>query len=404
MLLIPDAEPLHAVLARHGVSLDPADRVLLAGAPVPLDQPLREIRQQHGPSPVAPERTATHRGGPRQAPRRATGAGTGAQPLHLVLVRALPIDVVDGDTLVPLRTTAPTVGSALADAGVTLRPGDRVVPPLEAPTAPGLRVVVTRPRELLLICDGQERVLRMHAGKVADLLTQAGIEVGRLDRVEPPLDADVQGYTRVRVVRVTETIETVREQAPFGEAWQPDPQLLAGQTREVSPGRPGTVRLTVKRRFDDGAEVESTVLEQQVLEPPRDRVLAFGTRIPKPTPVPPSRAPGVDPRAPLDMDRVRTVMPMVATAYDAGRRSTGKSPGDPGYGITKSGMRAAYGVVAVDPRVIPLGTKLYIPGYGHAVAGDTGGAIVGMRIDLFFEAEAEALRFGRRVVEVYVLD
>ena len=67
-------------------------------------------------------------------------------------------------------------------------------------------------------------------------------------------------------------------------------------------------------------------------------------------------------------------------------------------------MCAAHGVVAVDPQVIPLGTRLYIPGYGNAIAGDTGGAIIGMRIDLFFEAEAEAIRFGRRKVDVYVLD
>ena len=81
---------------------------------------------------------------------------------------------------------------------------------------------------------------------------------------------------------------------------------------------------------------------------------------------------------------------MEATAYSGG-------------GTTASGMAAAVGRVAVDPRVIPLGTRLYIEGYGYAVAADTGGAIKGNRIDLFFETYDEAISFGRRKVTVYVL-
>ncbi len=72
-------------------------------------------------------------------------------------------------------------------------------------------------------------------------------------------------------------------------------------------------------------------------------------------------------------------------------------------GITKTGMPAGHGVVAVDPRVIPLGTKLYVPGYGHALAGDTGGDIQGRRIDLGFDSLGAAQRFGRREIVVYVL-
>ncbi len=74
-----------------------------------------------------------------------------------------------------------------------------------------------------------------------------------------------------------------------------------------------------------------------------------------------------------------------------------------GSGITASGMMARRGVVAVDPSVIPLGTRLYIPGYGMAVAADTGGAIVGDRIDLCMEDYGEAMNFGRRTVKVYIL-
>ncbi len=89
------------------------------------------------------------------------------------------------------------------------------------------------------------------------------------------------------------------------------------------------------------------------------------------------------------------VMTMEATAYLP-------TDGD-GYGITATGIPATYGVAAVDPYVIPLGSRLYIPGYGEAIAADTGGAIYGYRIDLCMESYAECMNFGRRNVTVYVL-
>ena len=101
---------------------------------------------------------------------------------------------------------------------------------------------------------------------------------------------------------------------------------------------------------------------------------------------------------------------MVATAYDLSYESCGKYPGDPEYGITASGAKAQPGTVAVDPSVIPLGTKLYIastdgsPDYGFATALDTGGAIKGYRIDLFMEDGTDANNFGIRQVKVYVLE
>ncbi len=93
------------------------------------------------------------------------------------------------------------------------------------------------------------------------------------------------------------------------------------------------------------------------------------------------------------------------TAYTAGYESTGKRPGDPAYGITSIGIRALQGVtVAVDPRVIPYGSKLYIPGVGFRVAEDTGGAIVGNHVDVYYESLSFAQEFGvKHNVPVYIL-
>lgn len=91
---------------------------------------------------------------------------------------------------------------------------------------------------------------------------------------------------------------------------------------------------------------------------------------------------------------------MEATAYTAGFESTGKRPGDPGYGITTSELLADRGGISVDPAVIPLGTPMWVEGYGYGIAIDTGGDIKGNRIDVFFHDVNRALEWGRRRVEV----
>lgn len=92
----------------------------------------------------------------------------------------------------------------------------------------------------------------------------------------------------------------------------------------------------------------------------------------------------------------KAVMAMEATAY---------LPTDgSGEGLTAMGIPATYGVVAVDPSVIPLGSRVYIPGYGEAIADDTGSAIIGNKIDIAFDTYEEAINFGRQHIEIYILD
>jgi 3D (Asp-Asp-Asp) domain-containing protein len=94
---------------------------------------------------------------------------------------------------------------------------------------------------------------------------------------------------------------------------------------------------------------------------------------------------------------------VTATAYTAGPESTGKNPEHPGFGITFSGWKADIGVVAVDPNVIELGSIVYVPGYGYAIALDRGGAIEGNKIDVFFHDLQTALEWGVKEVEIIVI-
>ena len=92
-------------------------------------------------------------------------------------------------------------------------------------------------------------------------------------------------------------------------------------------------------------------------------------------------------------------------AYTLEMEATAYQPSDGGGdGITASGVPAQWGIVAVDPDIIPLGTRLYIPGYGEAIAADTGGAIEGLKIDLCMESYEDCMNFGRRDIVVHVLN
>lgn len=103
------------------------------------------------------------------------------------------------------------------------------------------------------------------------------------------------------------------------------------------------------------------------------------------------------------------ILQFEATAYCACYECCGKHPGNKWYGITATGTRAKVGTIAVDPRVIPLGTKVYVEGlygaknYGYAVAEDTGGAIKGEIIDLYFNTHKETVNWGRQQVNIYIL-
>jgi 3D (Asp-Asp-Asp) domain-containing protein len=99
---------------------------------------------------------------------------------------------------------------------------------------------------------------------------------------------------------------------------------------------------------------------------------------------------------------------VVATGYTAGIESTGKSPGHPEYGITRSGVkvkRDLYSTIAADTSVFPIGTILFIPGYGYGVVADTGSAIKGYKIDLYYETVEEVYEsWGKKVVDIYIIE
>lgn len=265
-----------------------------------------------------------------------------------------------------------SLAPVVAAASLLLAVGLGVRPPAAAPTS-----------AVTVLVDGKTLSLPTSAATVAGVLAEVGISLHPLDRTAPAPDRPVADGMEVRVTRVTRHHHTEEVTVPAPSLVLGDPELPAGFTQVLEHGRDGRVRRVVRIWEKDGQATRREVIEERVLTAARETVVLRGTQ------GLPSR--GGDWRRPLRMH---------ATAYDPGPRSCGKYAS----GYTAIGLKAEKGVVAVDDRVIPMGTRLYIPGYGFAVAGDWGSAIKGHRIDLCFATYTEARQWGRRPVKVYLLD
>ncbi|EPS51617.1 3D domain-containing protein [Clostridium botulinum] len=180
-----------------------------------------------------------------------------------------------------------------------------------------------------------------------------------------------------------------------------DDSLEKGDKKVIREGQNGEKEVTTKVVFEDGKEKVRKVVSESIKKQPVSKVVAMGTKVTTVNAL--SRGGSVTGTPGGRSLRMR------ATAYTSSYEDTGKSPGSPDFGVTATGTTArrnsgGYSSIAVDPRVIPLGTKLFVEGYGYAIAEDTGGAIKGNVIDLYFDSNVEVSNWGSRWVNVYILD
>lgn len=295
-------------------------------------------------------------------------------PLEADLPQAVPFFIHDGGMAINSLSDQRSVGAALRDAGVWLGPADKVSPSPQSPLTAGMHVFIKRAHRVTLTADGDVRVVYTYESSVRDVIAAAGLKLSPQDEVSPSLTAAVRDGLRVVIARVDNDLVTVEQAIAPDTVHIYDDGLPEGQT-QVLPGRPGVLHQEFLITYKDGLEVGRRLVRQWVDPPPRPQTVVHGTG-------PPIVIIGDDGK-PLEC--VRTLR-VYATWYNAA--SSGKPYGSPGYGITASGLPLRKGIVAVDPSVIPLGTRLYVPGYGMALAADTGGGIRGYMIDLAYPDDA----------------
>ncbi len=276
----------------------------------------------------------------------------------------------DGFTQAP--TQARTVGQFLQERGIIPGPLDYVRPSSDTAISSGMTIEYDRAVPVRLATGAGVKTLMTAALDVGAFLEESGILLGRYDVVHPSLADPIVAGGTIAISHVMHWISVQRASIAQKTIRRLDYTLPPGHKKMLAPGRPG-VRETTIAYTQIGDALREHVVASRVVRPAKMRIIAEGFT-----------------------ERLAAhSLAMEATAYSA------SCAGCDGY--TASGRRAGHGIVAVDPRVIPLGTRLFIPGYGYAVAGDTGGAIRGMRIDLGFDSQGDALEFGRRTVKVYTL-
>lgn len=295
---------------------------------------------------------------------RITVDGTETDPAELLvwpvpatsitIQHAITVNIEDEGQITTIQTTRSTVGDALFEAGITLYLADTVTPDLSEIITPDMSVAIHRSQPVTVIADGVSLETRTQGNTVAQALISAGIPLMGQDYAIPDETSPLQPGMTVRVIRVTEKVDLQQDTLPFETVYQGDANLELDQRVTLQEGRNGIQQTTIRIRYENGIEVSREAENTSVASEPANRIIAYGTNIVSHT---------LDtPDGPVTYWRK---LRMYATSYHPAALG--------GDNITATGRVLTKGVVGIDPKIIPYGTQLFVPGYGVGVAGDTGG-------------------------------
>ena len=298
-----------------------------------------------------------------------------------------------------VKTMENTVGEAIEHTPIDLIPEDYINVGLdqELSSKDVNKVVIKKAVPINILVDGKEIKGYSWKKTVREAIDLNNIKISQKDRLNNASFSDaIYPGMNIEIIRVEEKIVKEEEEIAYSVVTKDNNYLDKGIRRIIREGKDGQKEKKFKVVLENGIETAKELLDEYIISEPVDKIVELGTVMTYNT------ARG----GPI---RYTQVLDVAATSYTANFECTGKNPGHPQFGITRSGTRARRGVIAVDPRVIPLGTKVYveiagnIPDYGFAVAEDTGGAIKGNIIDLYFEDEETVYQWGKKRAKVYIL-
>lgn len=231
------------LLTEAGISLAPNDQLLVNGLPFPLQQTLP------------------------------AGLDT------LQVRRAMPVTLRTPGGNQELTTTAQTVGNALSEAGIQLYAVDFVDPPADVPINAGMTITYRPSRDLTITTSDGSLTIRSSAGTVGAALAGAGIPLTGLDYSLPAEFEALPADGQVRVVRVNESVQLIQKSIPFETETVPSPEVELGQQEIAQPGQEGLAVARTRIRYEDGEEVSRVVEAESVIRPPQARIVNTGTDI-----------------------------------------------------------------------------------------------------------------------------
>lgn len=274
---------------------------------------------------------------------------------------------------------------ALENNNILVGPKDKVQPSLDTNVKDGDKIAIKRAVNINVAVDGKVLKIKSAEKNIENMLKAEHITLSKIDKIKPAKNSMLKKGLEISITRVNSQIVKNNEEVGFATEVMTDNTMGNDEKQIIQQGQAGQKEVSTKIVYEDGVQVSKNILSENMIKQPVKQIEKVGTL-------------GV-----LKPDRGGRVLyeksiDVVATAYT----------NDFGFGITASGSRVkrnanGYSSIAVDPRVIPLGSKLYIPGYGYGVAEDTGGAIKGNRLDLFFSSEKDCYNWGVRNIKVYIL-
>ena len=283
-------------------------------------------------------------------------------------------------------TTANTVEGLLKEQKINLNKRDQISMKLHEPIKNKMELAIKLAVQLTLIDGGKKQQVWSASATVADFLTTQGIVLNKLDRIEPGITETINMNGEIKIIRVEKVTDVVEEPIQFAVVTKKDSTLQKGTQKTIAKGQHGLVSRKYEVILENGKEVNRELISEQKIREKQDQVVAVGTK---------------ELNYQVSRGAVETGVEFYVktTAYSANCRGCS--------GHTASGINLHANpnmkVVAVDPKIIPLGTKVYVEGYGYAVAADTGSAIKGYKIDVFFPSNADCYRWGVRTVKVKIL-
>lgn len=317
----------------------------------------------------------------------------------------------DGGKVMIHSTYASDPADILTEAGLTLGEDDTYT------TEPGQMMpeITIQRKQLITILQGSKTMeVASYGETVESLLNRLGLILTDRDILSVPVDTVTADGMVITISHTTRVEETYSEIIPFQTVYCYDPSLAEGQQVILTTGVDGQMLFTAAVNYVDGKEIGRTVLTENMIRKPVDQVIAIGTYTadPEQSDMPSEPARPESTGKPVISDGTIITPDGEVLTYTGSLKvsATAYHNSDPGCTIyTYMGTLCRVGAIAVDPRVIPLGTRMYIVSddgkyiYGIAVAEDTGGSIKGNKIDLYFDSVAECDTFGIRPCTVYFL-
>ncbi|EAE5238989.1 resuscitation-promoting factor [Listeria monocytogenes] len=319
--------------------------------------------------------------------------------MEIKYLPARQITINDNGTKKDVWSTKANVADLLKDENITTRPQDVLNVALDTKLKNGLEVNINRAIQLSLQNGAKKDTVWTTKTKVSDLLAEKNIKLDQDDRVSPAKDSNLKEKMTVEVTYVNSKAEKKNEQVKFETVYKEDDSLNKGVEKVVQEGKNGKKVVEYKVTFENGKEKKRDVIKENVTSNKTDKVVVRGTKekvVATPVSnVSTSSATYSSSSSASSTPSGGKTYKMESTAYSGG--------GTTAYGINLS-ANPGLKVIAVDPRIIPLGSKVWVEGYGEAIAGDTGGAIKGNIVDVYFPNESQCYSWGRRMVTVKVLN